>query len=88
MSIGKIVILEGTSCVGKTTLCESLAAQGWIVLPEAIRYLEDETGKVGDEASPIPGSQEEEEYYQDQLFGVEKAKLIKANELRQQGEKL
>ena len=44
MSIGKIVILEGTSCVGKTTLCESLAAQGWIVLPEAIRYLEDETG--------------------------------------------
>ena len=34
MSIGKIVILEGTSCVGKTTLCESLAAQGWIVLPD------------------------------------------------------
>ena len=86
MSIGKIVILEGTSCVGKTTLCESLAAQGWIVLPEAIRYLEDETGKVGDEASPIPGSQEEEKYYQDQLFRVEKAKLIKANKLRQEGE--
>ena len=85
MSIGKIVILEGTSCVGKTTLCESLAAQGWIVLPEAIRYLEDETGKVGDEASPIPDSQEEEEYYQDQLFRVEKAKLIEANKLRQQG---
>ena len=71
MSIGKIVILEGTSCVGKTTLCESLAAQGWIVLPEAIRYLEDETGKVGDEASPIPDSQEEEEYYQDQLFLIQ-----------------
>ena len=88
MSIGKIVILEGTSCVGKTTLCESLAAQGWIVLPEAIRYLEDETGKVGDEASPIPDSQEEEEYYQDQLFRVEKAKLIEANKLRQQGKKV
>ena len=86
MSIGKIVILEGTSCVGKTTLCESLAAQGWIVLPEAIRYLEDETGKVGDEASPIPGSQEEEEYYQDQLFRVEEAKLLVANKLRQEGE--
>ena len=71
--------------MGKTTLCESLAAQGWIVLPEAIRYLEDETGKVGDEASPIPDSQEEEEYYQDQLFRVEKAKLIEANKLRQQG---
>ena len=50
MSIRKIVILEGTSCVGKTTLCESLAAQGWIVLPEAIRYLEDETGKGNDTA--------------------------------------
>lgn len=85
MSIGKIVILEGTSCVGKTTLCKSLAAQGWIVLPEAIRYLEDETGKVGDEASPIPDSQEAEKYYQDQLFRVEKAKLIEANKLRQQG---
>ena len=86
MNEGKIVIVEGTSCVGKTTLCEELKKLGWIVLPEAIRYLEQETGKSGDEASPIPGSQEEEEYYQDQLFRVEKAKLIKANELRQQGE--
>lgn len=85
MSTGKIVIVEGTSCVGKTTLCESLVTQGWVVLPEAIRYLENETGKVGDEASPIPGSQEEEEYYQDQLFRVERGKLIEANKLKQQG---
>ena len=51
---------------------------GWIVLPEAIRYLEQETGKSGDEASPIPGSQEEEEYYQDQLFRIEKQKILEA----------
>lgn len=56
MNEGKIVIVEGTSCVGKTTLCEELKKLGWIVLPEAIRYLEQETGKSGDEASPIPGS--------------------------------
>ncbi len=88
MSEGKIVIVEGTSCVGKTTLCENLRSQGWIVLPEAIRYLEKETGKKGDEASPIPGSQEEEEYYQDQLFRVENQKILEANELRKQGKKV
>ena len=88
MSKGKIVIVEGTSCVGKTTLCENLKKQGWIVLPEAIRYLEKETKKKGDEASPIPGTQEEEEYYQDQLFRVEKQKILEANELRKQGKKV
>lgn len=88
MNEGKIVIVEGTSCVGKTTLCENLNNQGWIVLPEAIRYLENETGKKGDEASPIPGSQEEEEYYQDQLFRVEKQKILEANELRKQGKRI
>lgn len=85
MSEGKIVILEGTSCVGKTTLCEYLQKQGWVVLPEAIRYLEKETGLKGDEASPEPGSQKEEEYYQDQLFRVERQKIIEANRLRQEG---
>ena len=88
MNEGKIVIVEGTSGVGKTTLCEKLKNYGWIVLPEAIRYLEKETGKKGDEASPIPGSQEEEEYYQDQLFRVEKQKILEANELRKQGQKV
>ena len=88
MSKGKIVIVEGTSCVGKTTLCENLKKQGWTVLPEAIRYLEKETKKKGDEASPIPGTQEEEEYYQDQLFRVEKQKILEANELRKQGKKV
>lgn len=48
MNEGEIVIVEGTSCVGKTTLCENLKKQGWIVLPEAIRYLEKETKKKGD----------------------------------------
>lgn len=85
MERGKIVIIEGTSCVGKTTLCSLLEKQGWIVIPEAIRYLEKETSKIGDEASPIPGSQQEEEYYQDQLFRIELQKIIEANELSKQG---
>lgn len=88
MNKGKIVIVEGTSCVGKTTLCENLRKQEWIVLPEAIRYLEKETKKKGDEASPIPGTQEEEEYYQEQLFRVEKQKILEANRLREQGKKV
>ena len=86
MKEGIIAILEGTSCVGKTTLCERLKQEeGWVILPEAIRYLEQETGKKGDEASPIPGSQEEEEYYQDKLFQIEMQKLIEANRLRREG---
>lgn len=85
MNNGKIIILEGTSCVGKTTLCENLKKENWVVLPEAIRYLENETGKKGDEASPIPNSIEEEKYYQDQLFRVEWEKLLEANRLRSQG---
>ena len=40
MERGKIIIVEGTSCVGKTTLCSNLEKFGWIVIPEAIRYLE------------------------------------------------
>lgn len=82
---GKIIIIEGTSCVGKTTLCNLLQDQGWHVIPEAIRYLEKETNKIGDEASPIPGTQEEEEYYQDQLFRIELQKIIEANELSKKG---
>ena len=85
MERGKIVIIEGTSCVGKTTLCQKLEKLGWYVVPEAIRYLEKETQKKGDEASPIPGSEEEELYYQDQLFRIELEKLIEANEMSKKG---
>lgn len=85
MNRGRIVVIEGTSCVGKTTLCNLLKSQGWYVIPEAIRYIEKETNKVGDEASPIPGTQEEEEYYQDQLFRVELQKIIEANEFSKRG---
>lgn len=85
MNRGRIVVIEGTSCVGKTTLCNLLKNQGWYLIPEAIRYIEKETNKAGDEASPIPGTQEEEEYYQDQLFRVELQKIIEANELSKQG---
>ena len=79
MEKGKIIIVEGTSCVGKTTLCSNLEKRGWIVIPEAIRYLEKETQKTGDAASPIPEKQAEEEFYQLQLFRVELQKIREAN---------
>ena len=85
MKRGKVVIIEGTSCVGKTTLCNLLKNNGWVVIPEAIRYLEKETNKIEDEASPLPDSQEEEEYYQDQLFRIELQKIIDANKLSKEG---
>ena len=79
MDRGKIIIIEGTSCVGKTTLCTALKQDGWVVIPEAIRYLEHETQKIGDDASPIPNEQLEEEYYQSQLFRIELQKIREAN---------
>lgn len=79
MEKGKIIILEGTSCVGKTTLCSKLNEMGWVVIPEAIRYLEKETNKLGDEASPIPNAQDEEEYYQNELLRIELQKIREAN---------
>ena len=85
MEKGKIVIVEGTSCVGKTTLCSNLEKMGWIVIPEAIRYLEKETQKIGDDASPIPNEQTEEEYYQLQLFRIELQKIREANYFRNLG---
>lgn len=85
MERGKIVIIEGTSCVGKTTLCSNLEKLGWIVIPEAIRYLEKETQKIGDEASPIPNVQSEEEYFQNELFRIELQKIRQANYLSNNG---
>ena len=85
MKRGKIIIIEGTSCVGKTTLCSILKKEGWKIIPEAIRYLEQETHKKGDEASPIPNAQEEEEYYQRELFRIELQKLEEANAWCNQG---
>lgn len=85
MERGKIIIVEGTSCVGKTTLCSNLEKLGWIVIPEAIRYLEKETQKKGDDASPIPDKQMEEEYYQTQLFRIELQKIREANYFSNKG---
>lgn len=85
MERGKIIIVEGTSCVGKTTLCSNLEKLGWIVIPEAIRYLEKETQKKGDDASPIPDKQTEEEYYQTQLFRIELQKIREANYFSNKG---
>lgn len=45
------------------------------------RILEKETVKIGDGASLIPGSQAEEAYYQDQLFRIEKQKIIDTSTL-------
>lgn len=86
MERGKIVIIEGTSCVGKTTICNKLSETcEWVIIPEAIRYLELETNKIGDEASPIPNEQQEEEFFQRELFRIETQRIKEANELANSG---
>ncbi len=86
MEEGKIIIIEGTSCTGKTTLCKKLEKDGnWVMIPEAIRYLEKTTGKNGDEASPLPFSDDDEKYNQEILFNVDLQKIREANELAKNG---
>ena len=86
MSRGKIVICEGTSCAGKTTFCSNLAKQkNWYLIPEAVRYLERETRKSGDEASPIPNEIEEELFFQQEFLRVEKRRIEEANDVAHSG---
>ena len=86
MKEGKIVIIEGTSCVGKTTLCKKLEKQDWVVLPEAIRYLEKERKQKNNEIeTPGAESEEEEIYIQEQFFRIERQKIIEANRLKKEG---
>lgn len=86
MKKGIIAIIEGTSCVGKTTLCQSLESEGWIILPEAIRYLEREKRQnPNEEETQGADSEEEELRTQDKFLRIEMKKIIYANLLSKRG---
>lgn len=49
MSRGIIILIEGISNSGKTTLCNSLKNKAnFEIIPEAIRYLENRLNDCGD----------------------------------------
>lgn len=87
MKKGKILIIEGVSCVGKTTICERLKKeQNYLVVPEAIRYIEKITGKKQEEALPTPTNEDDENKNQQILFDIELQKMIEANNMTRSGQ--
>lgn len=74
-----MLIVEGVSCTGKTTLCNALAElHGFFVADEGIRYVERSFGRPREEIMCIPTSIEEERRNQDFLFNAERMKLKEA----------
>lgn len=86
MGLGKIIVVEGISNSGKTTLCRYLEAKSeFRVVPESIRYLENRLETNGDSILKIPETLSEELLNQDILFDVEFEKMYDANFIANQG---
>jgi len=60
MKRGKIIIVEGTSGVGKTTLCKNFERNGWINISE-------HTSDEGAEGTEYPTNEAEEKLFQEKL---------------------
>ncbi|GFZ26572.1 hypothetical protein [Lactobacillus corticis] len=55
MQRGKIILVEGISNAGKSTLCKNLADKNdFIIIPEGIRYLERRLHEEGDDILLVP----------------------------------
>ena len=80
MNKGKIIVVEGTSNVGKTSLCKSCElCDQFVVIQEAIRYLENRIKLSQNEIMAIPNNIEVELLNQELLFDIEFEKLFDAN---------
>lgn len=86
MAKGHIILLEGTSNTGKTTLCNYFVLQkGYVRVGESIRYLEARTGLDQSQIMSIPENINQEELNQELLFDMEFQKLFDANLFANQG---
>lgn len=86
MNRGKIIVVDGISNSGKTTLCNNLAKQlDFKIVPESIRYLEKRLHEKGDNILYVPRNKQEELRNQEVLFDLEFDKLFDANYFADQG---
>lgn len=84
-----ILIIEGVSCTGKTTVCRKLELDyGFTVAHEGVRYLEQRYGKPREQIMGVPHSLEDEQSNQDMLFEAEAEKLTHSLEVWRSGQSI
>lgn len=84
--MGRIIVIDGTSNAGKTTLCENLerTVENISTVPGASLFARLNPERYQN-IPPIPKNAEEEKENQKFFFRLELDRLIKANKLAEQG---
>ena len=84
--MGRIIVIDGTSNAGKTTLCENLEknVKNIVIIPGASMFAKMNSEKYP-QTPPIPKNKEEEIKNQSFFYNLELDRLIQANKLAQAG---
>ena len=84
--MGRIIVIDGTSNAGKTTLCEHLEknVKNIVIIPGASMFAKINSEKYP-HTPPIPKNKEEEIKNQSFFYNLELDRLIQANKLAQAG---
>ena len=83
---GKLIIVDGISNAGKTTLCTTLSNDGVVLIDEVPKFIEINCEKYGLKlSSTMPQTIEEEKYNQQILFRAEIDRLKMAADIIKSG---
>lgn len=86
MMKGKVIIIDGISNAGKTTLCDFLSKEHNIIIEEVPEFIKRNKEKYGvDKLAEIPNNLEEEKFNQNLLLSAEIDRLITALDVINKG---